>query len=137
MSNNVPEAGFSFLGYLVKESTIRLSGKPIGENVRIGISPDGRLSDDKSLFDLTLDVIVEDEEKNLVVEMTILGNFECFADDQVLLGSFMCINAPAILFPYIRSYVSNLTALSGTAPIILPTLNMEGVGNELRKKIGL
>ena len=38
-------------------------------------------------------------------------------------SNFTDINAPAIAFPYLRSYVSNLTMLSGYEPLMLPTLN--------------
>ena len=48
---------------------------------------------------------------------------------------FICHNAPAILFPYIRAYISNITALGGIAPIILPTLNLESVGKTLKDEL--
>ena len=37
--------------------------------------------------------------------------------------SFVNSNAPAILFPYFRAYISTLTSLSGMQPVILPTIN--------------
>ncbi|MDY4753237.1 MAG: protein-export chaperone SecB [Prevotella sp.] len=49
--------------------------------------------------------------------------------------NFICINAPAIIFPYIRAYVSTLTSLSGIPTIIMPTINMESVGRQLREII--
>ena len=38
-------------------------------------------------------------------------------------SDFVKINAPAIAFPYLRSYISNLTLQSGFSPIILPSIN--------------
>ena len=49
------------------------------------------------------------------------------------LGKFFYINAPALLFPYIRAYISTLTNLSGFEPINLPTLNMTRLGDDLKK----
>lgn len=49
------------------------------------------------------------------------------------LNKYFYINAPALLFPYIRAYVSTLTNLSGFEPINLPTLNMTRLGNDLQK----
>ena len=49
----------------------------------------------------------------------------------------MTFGAPALLFPYIRAYVSNITALSGMQPIIMPTLNMVAVGEELVSQLDL
>ena len=36
---------------------------------------------------------------------------------------FPKINAPAIAYPYLRAYVSNLTLQSGVTPVMLPTIN--------------
>lgn len=49
------------------------------------------------------------------------------------LGMFFYTNAPALLFPYIRAYISTLTNLSGFEPINLPTLNMTQLGKELEQ----
>lgn len=43
---------------------------------------------------------------------------------------FFKINAPAIAFPYLRSFVSNLTLNSGYNPIILPTFNFVQMAQE-------
>lgn len=40
------------------------------------------------------------------------------------------INAPAIAFPYLRAFVSNLTMNSGYNPIILPTFNFVQMAQE-------
>ena len=36
---------------------------------------------------------------------------------------FTKINAPAIAYPYLRAYISNLTLQSNGDPVILPTIN--------------
>lgn len=38
-------------------------------------------------------------------------------------SSFPTVNAPAIAFPYLRSYLSILTMQSGYAPIMIPSVN--------------
>ena len=38
-------------------------------------------------------------------------------------NSFFDVNAPAILLPFVRAYISSLTSLSGFNHIILPTIN--------------
>jgi preprotein translocase subunit SecB len=47
-------------------------------------------------------------------------------------SSFLQINAPAIAFPYIRSYISNLTLQSGYEPIILPSINFVSLTQDNR-----
>ena len=45
------------------------------------------------------------------------------------LSSFPKINAPAIAFPYLRAFVSNLTLQSGLEPVILPSINFVQLAN--------
>ena len=59
------------------------------------------------------------------IEVHAEGYFEFEQDiTEVEKGIFFKTSAPAILFPYIRAYISTLSSLSGVAPVILPTLNL-------------
>lgn len=42
-------------------------------------------------------------------------------------GPFPAVNAPAITYPYLRSFITTLTANAGIQPIILPILNLRTV----------
>lgn len=137
MSNNIAAARFRFIEYLVRETSIKLTGKDIGEDVQFIIEPEGVFKKEDKKFTLTLKVLIKDEEKNLELVMKMDGIFAYEADDMQELVPFISMNAPAIMFPYIRAYISNITALGGMPPIILPTLNIEGVGKELLKKLNL
>ncbi|MFC2655253.1 MAG: protein-export chaperone SecB [Segatella salivae] len=137
MSNNIATARFRFIEYLVRETSIKLTGKDIGEDVQFIIEPEGVFKKEDKKFTLTLKVLIKDEEKNLELVMKMDGIFAYEADDMQELVPFISMNAPAIMFPYIRAYISNITALGGMPPIILPTLNIEGVGKELLKKLNL
>jgi preprotein translocase subunit SecB len=44
-------------------------------------------------------------------------------DNSVLESDFAKISAPAIGFPYLRAFISNLSIQAGIAPIILPSIN--------------
>lgn len=44
-------------------------------------------------------------------------------DDAFKQSSFVKANAPAIAFPYVRAFISNLTLNSGYNPIVLPAVN--------------
>ena len=74
---------------------------------------------------LELTVMVSDEKKMVDINVKANGIFEYDKDiDEKTKESFFTLNAPAILFPYVRAYVSSLTALSGMPPITLPTINL-------------
>ncbi|MBK9639259.1 MAG: protein-export chaperone SecB [Bacteroidetes bacterium] len=51
--------------------------------------------------------------------------FECDSEitDEFLESSFVRISAPAIGFPYVRSFISNITLQAGIPPVILPSIN--------------
>ena len=46
---------------------------------------------------------------------------------------FPYVNAPAIAYPYVRTFVSNLTLNSGYSPVMLPSVNFAAL-YEKRKK---
>lgn len=135
MNKKVEKARFRFVEYLFKETSIKLTGEDISDDVEFGIEPNGIFEEDNKMFILTLNVLVKDKKSNLEVKMTVTGKFEYETNDIQELVPYLGFNAPAIMFPYIRAYITNITALGGMSPIILPTLNMESVGKELLDKI--
>lgn len=135
MNEKIEKARFRFVEYLFQETSIKLTGEDIGDDVEFGIEPNGIFEEDNKMFILTLNVLVKDKKSSLEVKMTVTGKFEYETNDIQELVPYLGFNAPAIMFPYIRAYITNITALGGISPIILPTLNMESVGKELLDKI--
>ena len=135
MNKKVEKARFRFVEYLFKETSIKLTGEDISDDVEFGIEPNGIFEEDNKMFILTLNVLVKDKKSSLEVKMTVTGKFKYETNDIQELVPYLGFNAPAIMFPYIRAYITNITALGGMSPIILPTLNMENVGKELLDKI--
>jgi len=72
--------------------------------------------------------------KDDVFELSLKANAHFETDKNISeddrLSPFFKINAPAIAFPYLRSFVSNLTLNSGYNPIILPTFNFVQMAQE-------
>ncbi|MBE7661512.1 protein-export chaperone SecB [Tenacibaculum finnmarkense] len=56
-------------------------------------------------------------------EIKTAGSFEFSDDNNIPLESFGYINAPAIIFPFIREHLSNLSMKAGIQPILLPPVN--------------
>ncbi|MHC5354197.1 protein-export chaperone SecB [Myroides sp. LJL115] len=90
-------------------------------------------SDEKSnnSFSVAFKLTIKDKLFNLSVEA--LFNFELL-DQEVTedfkLSSFPKVNAPAIAFPYLRAFVSNLTLQSGLEPVMLPSINFSQLANK-------
>lgn len=126
------KANLQFLGYKISKSLIEFKGDNF-EAFNIGFNPHCIINNTNNTFELTLVIKVDNIEETFNSEVTIIGTFK-FADrNDPNMESFLYLNAPAILFPYARAYINTLTALSGNEPIRLPTLNLSGLKDELKK----
>lgn len=125
-------ARFRLRNFRITRSLIEIND---GDNIG-RLSVDFKISgaEDKTnkLYALKMDVLIHDEYKNLDIIVNSLGDYEyeigCTENE---LTSYFYKNAPAILFPYVRAYISSLTCQSGIKPVTLPTLNLTQEGNKL------
>ena len=128
------ESRFQFKGFRIKRSLIERNESLASTKISIGMSPKGTLKINDSIFELELKVIIHDENKAFKIEVDAVAFYEFDAKvEKDKLNSMFYINAPAILFPYIRAYISTLTNLSGFETITLPTLNVVQLGKDLEK----
>lgn len=69
------------------------------------------------------------------ISITVAGYFEVFGEDdeETILG-FYKTNALAILYPYLRSIVSEITSKGTQSPLILPTLNIVALFEEMEQR---
>ena len=75
---------------------------------------------EKQHYQLELTILIGDENKKLEVSATCVAIFETKTEQQVLVER----NAVAIVFPYLRSYISTITTQPDMAPIVLPPMNI-------------
>lgn len=80
-------------------------------------------------FDLELHS-KEDEKFKSKLVMAAIFETEQDMDDDFKKSDFVQLNAPAIAFPYLRSFVTTVTTLAGYKPIILPTINLSRLSND-------
>ena len=119
-------AKFRFLGYKVLESSIKVCEEPIKDaHLSVHFHQEIGYNEDEQKMRLVLTSKINDDKSLVDIEIKTVGIFEY---DKTITplerDNFFRVNAPAILFPYVRAYVSSLTALSGINPITLPTLNL-------------
>lgn len=132
-------AKFRFLGFKIPHSLIDIKedASTLNQDLSVSINARGNIKEGNK-FILRMDVAISDEDKNVSIRTNLMGEFEF---DTILtekeLDSLFCANAPAIMFPYVRAYITSLTALSGIDTIILPTLNMTRLGKEIKHSIGV
>jgi preprotein translocase subunit SecB len=128
------KSAFKFEKYSILRSVISRKSDETPESLQIGFEPKGTHYKEDGRFELSLGVRIEDEKKNLLIEVDAFAIYALEGEvSDKMLQTFFYINAPAILFPYIRAYIATLTTLSGMAPINLPTLNLTQLAPELEK----
>lgn len=101
------------------------------DNDSFDIRPQAVIDRAKKQFHINFDVEINDHENSFVLKMFAVGIFEYDLEDDVSLFNFMSLNGPALIFPYIRSFISSFTSLSGFDTITLPTLNLSGYKEEI------
>ena len=120
------EAQFRFLDFKVVKSIYQIDTQKFKQGGKLDVNfkfPTELDFTQKNLISFPMEVLIENEDKSLRIQVGIIGIFESDVD-LTKEKSFVEISAPAIIFPYIRAYVSNLTSMSGIQPILLPTYNM-------------
>jgi preprotein translocase subunit SecB len=129
-------ANIQFLNTVVKESHI-VFNRPGNYKIDINFSPKGIISTALNQFILQLKVDIRDIENAFHIEILTESTFSFpeGADIEEYKKSFFINNVPAIVFPYIRAYISSLTALSGLPVLTLPTLVLTQVGKDLSENI--
>jgi preprotein translocase subunit SecB len=116
-------SGFQFKNFFIDESYIRIS-EGAKEDLKLEIQPSGTHFKNTNNFRLILVVSIKDKDGNFECRIVSRGEFVFNNADENLLDYF-CLNAPAIIFPYIRAYISTLTNLSTAGhPITLPTMKL-------------
>lgn len=128
------KSSFNFEGFKVVRSVIERKEGDLNSDFKIHFNPKGKHYIKDNLFELTLETYIKDESDHLSIEVITKANYKILNETKPeLLRNFFFLNAPAILFPYIRAYISALTTLSGLEPITLPTLNLTNLAEDLEK----
>ena len=129
------ESSFQFEGFFISKSSFQLNKDSENPELSVDFSPSGRLDMNSGIFHLNMGVIISDPSEIVKIEIEATGIFKFDNFQEEELKPYLYQNAPAILFPYIRAYISSLTTLSGIQPIVLPTFNLSDLKDELEKNI--
>jgi preprotein translocase subunit SecB len=79
--------------------------------------------EDSNIFGVVFNVGIKDRKFDLAIKAVYWFTLDDKITEEFKLSPFPKINAPAIAFPYLRAFISNLTLQSGIDPVILPSLN--------------
>lgn len=134
--SELAKTSFKFINFFVRECHIKLN--EAGEfAIKVNITPKGFVFKSLNQFhlELTVDVKEEKEKFDISVKSVAIFEFPENADLEKYKNDLFTVNAPAIAFPYIRAYISNLTSQSGLFTVTLPTFNLSAMGEALKANI--
>ena len=126
---------FQFDNFKILRSLFELNENAEVGELSVGFKSEGKLDFDKGKFNLGLGIFISDSAETIKIEIDAIGYFSFENLERESLSNFLFINAPAILFPYLRAYISSLTTLSGIRPIVLPTLNLTSLREDLESNV--
>lgn len=131
----VKKSAFRFKRFVVTEFNIKREPVEQGD-VDFTVDPSAIIDGANKLFELKLIVSVIDKSGSFTINLVAIGYFEFDEEKSVeILSNYFYVNAPALIFPYIRAYISSVTALSGLRAVNLPVLNLTGLKDELKANI--
>lgn len=128
-TGNIKKASLTFNDFSITECQWKHIGSDLNGELDIKIIPSGTVDLMSKSFELFLDctITISDLfETHLIIKGEF--GFEEFSDE----GRRLCVlNAPALLFPHARAYISALTSLSGLTTIVIPAMNLSGLSAQL------
>ncbi|RAJ04072.1 preprotein translocase subunit SecB [Chitinophaga skermanii] len=87
---------------------------------------DEEVSESKFTVSMTLEFkAVQNEEIAFQIRIKMVGLFEKAGDAVLSEEAFKKVNAPAIIYPFIREHVSSLTLKAGIGTVLLPSVNFK------------
>ena len=128
---------FSLIGYKFNHVSLNLDNIPSNASFDLEFTPKGEYVQSEGLYNL--DFIFKawekgEEQSNPKILVNCVASFK-FKENISLaeIPNFFYPNSIAILFPYVRAFVSTLTLQANIKPILLPTLNLSSLQDILRE----
>lgn len=123
---------FALKDYYFEKASFDFSQQ--GGGLSLLFNPSGCYYKDSKTYVLNVEFKAYRKEEQNIVSVTCVAEF--VFNDEILLENipeYFYTNSIAIMFPYIRSFVSTLSLQANVIPIILPTLNLSDLGEQLKK----
>lgn len=135
------QAAFSLKGYTFPEAVLNLRGLSSKKHsIEPLFSVEGVYYEKSKEYHLsfTFKAVEEEEdgaERQELVSVVCEAVYE-FAHIEKYedIPSYFFANAIAILFPYVRAFVSTLTLQANYAPMVLPTMNLSSLAGVLKER---
>ncbi len=130
-------AVFSLTGYRFSHIELNLEHIPADTHLTLDFSPKGEYLEEDGIYNLNFTFkswAGNNKTSKPIILVTCIASFkfkEIVPIDEI--PDFFYSNSIAILFPYVRAFISTLTLQANIRPILLPTLNLSSLQNLLKE----
>lgn len=105
---------------IISESSFRRSEEML-RSARLDVNVKRKIEEySPDHYKITLELFIADDANQLELSVKCVACFTTKQNNNALIEK----NAIAIMFPYVRSYVSIITSQPGMSPIVLPPMNI-------------
>ncbi len=134
----VQKAAFYISDYYFEKVILDVNNNPNSDELSVSFLTSGEYNRHDKSYDLRFTVDVGDEgtnqSKDIFVSVSCVGKFIFDNVNSISeIPEFFYVNSIALLFPYVRAYISLITTQANTKGVILPTLNLSSLGEELKR----
>lgn len=129
----VKQAVFSLKDYTFDLFEFNLENKE-GTEIGVNFEPSGVLNGQQMFLTLVFCAFSSSKEQKPFLKVRCKTNY--VFDNEISLEdipSFFYANSIAIIFPYIRAFISTLTLQANITPILIPTWNLTSLGETLKE----
>ncbi len=131
-------AAFTLKGYRFPKALIDLTNIRAENNeFKMDLVPTGRFNTETHEFELKFSFVAKLNNSDMpAIAVDCEGRFE-FADAITFeeIPDYFYPNSIAIIFPYVRAFVSTLSLQANYRPIIIPTMNLSDLSESLRQHV--
>jgi preprotein translocase subunit SecB len=138
--SQVSKAAFSLEDIYFQNFSFACSSENRAPKVVLDFWPTGKFSSGQSLFELTLDFNAFDKndkggmQAKPIVSCKFIALFKFIEINQLEdIPSYFYKNSTAIVYPFLRSFVSTLTLQAGWNIMMLPLLNLSILEDDLKR----
>lgn len=132
---DITNSPFSLDQFHIDEFEIKR--EPVDSGIpEFDFEPAGYIDYEKNVYILSIGFTAKDSNGAYDIRCHSIGAFRFSPEpeNEVNLSSYFYVNAPAIVYPYIRAFIASVTALSGLEAINLPVMNFSSrIGDKLRE----
>lgn len=127
------EATFSLKGYAITKAVLNLEGIPASCTFNLDFEPSGVYESNSGCYTLSLIFKAKCDNGIEAINIKVQATYQF---KEILnfneIPPYFYSNSIAIIFPYIRAFVSTITLQANVSPIMLPTLNISALEDVLK-----